>query len=352
MKDDNSTPQLMWEDTEEPSSMDNVVEDHPNMHTFLLWLYTFFLLMFQTLFRLSDTALNVLLSFFAMFFCSLSRISLVFPQAFLDGLPRNVKAARNLASSNRNSLQHYVCCPSCHFIYEKKKCIVQGENGEMESLRCTYTKFPNHPQLHRRTKCNTLLMKKIKLTSGKISLQPCLVYCYKSVIESLQELISRSTFVEKCELWRKTSTGIEEGLFPDVFNGQIWQDFLSPDGIPFLSVANNYAFQLNVDWFQPFDHTQHSEGAIYMTVMNLPRHERFLSENVILVGVIPGPKEPHMHMNSFLAPLIDELQQLWVGVPMQHHNGIQFMVRAAFCYVWDVTFPQQERFAGLLDIEL
>ena len=64
------------------------------------------------------------------------------------------------------------------------------------------------------------------------------------------------------------------------------------DGQPFLAAPFNYALHLNVDWFQPFTHTQHSEGAIYLSVLNLPRQERFLKENVILAGVIPGPKDP------------------------------------------------------------
>ncbi len=75
-------------------------------------------------------------------------------------------------------------------------------------------------------------------------------------------------------------------------------------------------FQLcfSVDWFQPFDHTQHSEGVIYLSVLNLPQHERFLKENVILVGVVPGPKEPELHMNTFLQPLVDDLIKVGASV--------------------------------------
>ena len=70
-----------------------------------------------------------------------------------------------------------------------------------------------------------------------------------------------------------------------------------------------------------------------MTVLNLPRQKRFLQENVILVGVIPGPKEPQLHINSFLSPLVDELQQLWQRLPMQLHNGLHVLVRAALLCV-------------------
>ena len=48
-------------------------------------------------------------------------------------------------------------------------------------------------------------------------------------------------------------------------------------------------------------------GAIYTAIQNLPREERYSSEN-ILTGVIPGPREPKV-MNSYLRPLLDELKQ-------------------------------------------
>lgn len=84
-------------------------------------------------------------------------------------------------------------------------------------------------------------------------------------------MLKREGFQEKCELWRKRNS---EGHLDNMYDGQIWKDFLHYDTVPFLALAYNFAFQLNVDWFQPFEHTQHSEGAIYLTVMNLPRQER------------------------------------------------------------------------------
>ena len=72
------------------------------------------------------------------------------------------------------------------------------------------------------------------------------------------------------------------------------------DGEPFLAVPNNFGLMLNVDWFQPPKHGSNSIGVIDMVVMNLPREERFKTENLIVVGIIPGPKEPKLHINSFL----------------------------------------------------
>ena len=109
----------------------------------------------------------------------------------------------------------------------------------------------------------------------------------------------------------------------------------------------NFAFQINVDWFNPFIHTQHSESAIYMSILNLPRHERFLQENVLLVGVIPGPKEPPLHINSFLKPLVDELKQLWTGVRLVNVDGISILVRGALlCVGCDI--PAARKVGGFL----
>lgn len=70
---------------------------------------------------------------------------------------------------------------------------------------------------------------------------------------------------------------------------------------------------LNADWFQPFKHLScFLVGAIYLVILNLPRHLRFKRENVILVGIIPDmAKEPPT--NSFLSPLIEELNEAWVN---------------------------------------
>ena len=78
-------------------------------------------------------------------------------------------------------------------------------------------------------------MKKLKLSSGKVSPQPRLVFCYKSVIESLQEMIKRNSFQKKCESWRERDF---QGVYGDVYDGQIWKDFFAPNNVPFLSTAH------------------------------------------------------------------------------------------------------------------
>lgn len=172
-------------------------------------------------------------------------------------------------------------------------------NKTVESERCSYVKFPNHPQRARRRPCNTLLMKTVRTSSGTTSLYPQQMYCFKSIIESLKEMIKRPGFVEKCEAWR--SREVANDVLEDIYDGKVWKQFLNPGGVPFLSVPYNFALTLNVDWFQPFKNTC-SNGAMCIAIQNLPRNERYSSDNIILVGVIPGPHEPSKTMNGYLAP--------------------------------------------------
>ena len=122
---------------------------------------------------------------------------------------------------------------------------------------------------------------------------------------------------------------------------------MNPDGIPFLSLPFNFALTLNVDWFQPFKNTTYSTGAIYISIQNLPRKERYATGNVLLVGIIPGPHEPSKTMNSYLTPLVDELNQLWDGVVMQSFSSKQVVVRAALlCTACDI--PAARKVSGFV----
>jgi hypothetical protein len=51
-----------------------------------------------------------------------------------------------------------------------------------------------------------------------------------------------------------------------------------------------------------------------MIINNLPRHLRFLRENMALVLIFPGPHEPNDYMlEQIMEPLIDELLVLQKG---------------------------------------
>ena len=102
-------------------------------------------------------------------------------------------------------------------------------------------------------------------------------------------------FVAQYEFWR-TCRAVQD-TFCDIYDGRIGKEFINPDGTSFLSVPYNFAIALNMDGFQPFKSTAYSCGAMYVSILNLPREERYTVENTVLVGVIPGPREPSKTIN-------------------------------------------------------
>ena len=73
--------------------------------------------------------------------------------------------------------------------------------------------------------------------------------------------------------------------------------------------------------------TQTQSRVIYM--VNLSREESFKTENLIVVGIIPGPKELKHNINSFLQPMVDDTTDLWAGVILNTENGTPVIIRAA-----------------------
>ena len=197
-------------------------------------------------------------------------------------------------------------------------------------------------------------MKKQKTKHG-IALTPRKVFPYRPIIKSISALLSKPGIVDMCEQWRQRSSsheGIEPQHLGDVYDGRIWKTFTSEEYNNFLSIPHSYLLTLNVDWFRPFVRgTTYSTGAIYLTVQNLPRHERYRIENLILVGVLPGPSEPNLIMDSYLTPMVEELLQLWQGVmvPIQTLAGqIHIRVRAALsCVACDI--PASRKVCGFFN---
>ena len=294
-----------------------------------------FIFLWQSVFRVSDIGIGVILSFLAMLVFLLGKtLGAESLKAFASLLPKSVHAGRKLLGKNTDPFSKIVCCPKCSTLYEMDSCILTQRNGSKSSRHCSHIAYPNHPQQSRRLPCDTILMKSVTTFAGTSYLYPRQMYCYRSVIDHLKEKLCMPNFIQQCELWRSRKT--RDNVYDDIFDGQIWTDFLDPEGTPFLSVPYNFAFSLNVDWFQPFKHSQYSCGAMYVSILNLPRSERFSAENVILIGIIPGPSEPELTINSFLEPFVAELLDLWSGVIMKTCDSTVLVRAALLCVACDI----------------
>lgn len=174
-------------------------------------------------------------------------------------------------------------------------------DGTLTSKQCIHVEFPNHTQHAKRKPCGAPLLQRIA-GANRTLLRPFKVYAYYPIKATLTRLFNRPGFLSLCEKWRQRRAGDE--IMGDIYDGQIWNEFQHQDGRNFLAAPNSLATALNLDWFQPFTHVRYSVGALYLVILNLPREERYKIENIILVAIIPGPKEPKKTVNSFLAPLI------------------------------------------------
>lgn len=328
----------IWLDDDQPDSdlalQTAAGENNHYPHNNLIKAYLIFLFTWQSIFRLSDVGMGVILSFVAVFLLFLGKTFAFEPLLkFVSYLPRTVYASRKILNRNKDSFTKYVCCPKCSSLYKMDECIVTSR-GNSTSKISSHVRFPRHPWISRRSACGTTLMKSVRTSAGNTFLYPQQLYCYKSIIDSLKEKLALPNFISDCEKWCWQES--KPGVLEDVFDGKVWKDFLNPGGIPFLSLPYNYAFILNVDWFQPFQHSQYACGAVYVAVLNLPRSVRYSINNVILLGIIPGPKEPELTINTFIEPLVNELLQLWDGLVIQTCNGAVLVRGALLCVACDI----------------
>lgn len=202
-----------------------------------------------------------------------------------------------------NGITYYTVCPTCHQMY----------------LPTSSKKYCNHitKVLSDRTviACNESLHEKSSLANHLV---PRKVYPYNSIISTLKKMFMRPNFVREISKW--CSRPSLDGYLYDIYDGSVFKNFSLGPNLPAFTSQSifNLMLTLNVDWYNVDGSSGGSCGSIYMTIQNLPKADgRDLKRNLVLVGIIPGPKEPSTSdMNHYLDPLVDELLLLMNGVTM------------------------------------
>ena len=307
-----------------------------------------FITFFQLCYRISERGISMLLSFLKSFFLWIYSLC---PQStelkvLTENMPPNIYYLRKLVGGE-SDITIYVSCPKCNSIYNYEDCVITYHDGRTESMTCSYIEYPNHPQVRRRVKCGTVLLRRVQHEKTN-KLLPRKVYAYISLLPSLTKLCNKPDFLEKCEHWRHLNTSSE--ILTDVYDGKVWKTFQAINNRPFLQLPNNLCLKLNLDWFNPFDHVQYSVGVLYLVIENLPRSERYKLENIIIVGSIPGPKEPKKTINSYLKPMIDDLLILWKGTVLKTTSlfGVTPIRCALTCITCDL--PATRKICGFTSV--
>ena len=299
------------------------------------------------MFKISKNAIDCLLEFLKYF---LKILGTAFQSEKLvevgAEIPMSLKALYKTLDV-KDSFINYVVCPSCHSIYEFDDCISYGVNQSKVSKHCSHIAYPHHPRPSYRRVCNTVLLKRVRTKSG-YCLQAKVTYPYMPLKTSVGKIVARKNILDSCEKWRTRCEKMPSGYLGDIYDGNVWKFFHSDDGNNFLQSPYCLLLALNVDWFEPFERGIYAVGAIYLTILNLPRSIRYKPENIILVGIIPGPKEPKHTINSYLTPLVYELQEAWADgfrLPTWYQNIITVKLALA-CIACDI--PATRKACGFL----
>ena len=123
-----------------------------------------------------------------------------------------------------------IFCRKCHNTYHMAECI---EPGSRSTLTSGFKLFPLHPHHSMRSSCGALLLKTVELAGGRTCLYLFLSYCYISLDWSLQLWLDGPDFYNQCEQWRLRRP--RDGMFYDVYDGEVWKEFQCCSGCAFLS---------------------------------------------------------------------------------------------------------------------
>lgn len=106
------------------------------------------------------------------------------------------------------------------------------------------------------------------------------------------------------------------GKWSDIHESKVWKEFRGPDGGQYTATSGNLMFGMFVDAINPYGNKTSGKHAsitfVVMVCLTLPLDIRYQPENIFLVGIAPGPREPSLErMNWVLRPIVTELQALW-----------------------------------------
>ena len=312
------------------------------------YILSYFLLFFQLCYHVSDRGLQHILSLISSILYWVSKfVTGSGKDALLQissSFPRTIYSLKK-AFGIRNTLTCYCVCPACHALYKEEDCIITGPRNTQTSHKCGHVEFPRHPQRIYRRECGTELMKCVKV-GNKYKLVPRKRFVYNSITNSIRQFASRPSFFESCEAWRKQEA-TDGSFMTDVYDGKLWKEWKN-----YLDIPGNLLLMINVDWFRPFKHVPYSVGVIYLVILNLPRKIRFKPENIIIIGTIPGPREPKLNINSYLKPMVDELLTLWKGVSIESTKSIlgARTIRVALCCICS-DIPAIRKLCGFYDFK-
>ena len=270
-----------FQDSNDTRSTNNQSTSNNNSSLWiLLWI-----MKFRTRFNLPETATESLIKFMKLVLKEIGGSK-------FDSFPDTLYLARKDLRL-QDKFHSFAVCPNCHKLYNKQEVVEFRENNNLEVMKCRHIKFPNSTA--RRSKlCQTPLSQKVMLLNNRISIKPELIYPFAGIRQQLATMYRRPNFEKSLRHWAERTSF--SNILTDIYDGQVWRNLKengenSPNFFRPEVADSHLGLMLNLDWFQPYEGVPHSTGVIYAAICNLPREVRFKRENMLILGILPGPKK-------------------------------------------------------------
>ena len=220
----------------------------------------------------------------------------------------NIRSAMKALALQIES-RRYACCPTCFKPYPTDQA-----NERSTPDNCDHRKTPTSPS------CGTQLTR-TRMLYGKERRRFIKEVYYYPLKDWLADIIHRpgmEDILYKSQICADGSPGAPE-LMGDIFHGGVFRNFKDHRGLPFLGRHGSelrLLFGLSVDAYNPLHNKQAgkkvSSTVISLICYNIPKDQRLLVENVHVLAIIPGPREPSLsETNHLLDPVVDELGEFW-----------------------------------------
>jgi hypothetical protein len=219
----------------------------------------------------------------------------------------------------------YACCPACNSLYPPK-----DEDGiPMYPFSCT-----SEPC---RVRGGCDLLKVGSTPDGQSIGVPKRPFVMQDFDDFVARLLSRPGI--EAAIQRSTER-MRDATTDDIVVADGLRAIKGPDDIPFLSGGQQHELRLmwclSVDFFNPYHNKiagkVASVGSVVLSCLLLPPDMRHKPENLCLVGIIPGPREPSgEEIDHFLRPLVEIMKESWAQGKryMTHDYPYGRLVRSA-----------------------
>jgi hypothetical protein len=203
----------------------------------------------------------------------------------------------------------YACCPACSSLYPPKD----------DDRVTTYPYECTSDLCQVRGGCDLLQLGSTPCRKG-IGV-PKRQFVMQDFHDFVGRLLSRpgvEAAIQRSGEW--SGERARDDVVEDILTADGIREIKGPDGLPFLSGGQPQELRLmwclSVDFFNPYHNKiagkVASVGSIVLSCLLLPPDMRHKIENLYLVGIIPGPREPSgEEIDHFLRPLVEVMKESW-----------------------------------------